>query len=400
MLRISNIRIGIKLAIMSGLGVLLVVGMIATSMYNNSLIKQSNATAKLQQSIVRDLGKIESAFTSVRLSMRNIRLAENADELQAANNLEVRQKAINSLIEPLLTKLRVPANRDRLAKAQGYIKEYVGNTLKEIVPVKTEALSVDAKDGARIAALEEKMSKIQKEHLDPDVAKAVSLIGEITQIATELSAHEDENAEEEMATSERVDLAIGAAVMLILIGSAFFGTVTIAKPLRALVRPLDEIAGGNFLVKVPGVDRKDEVGQIASAVGQMADKVRTTIAEIKASGREVTNASAEISTSTTDLSQRTEEQAASLEETSASMEELTSTVKKNAENAQQANQFSAETRTVAERGGEVVAKAVDAMARIEDSSRKISDIIGVIDEIARQTNLLGAQRRGRGGTGR
>ena len=405
MLRISNIRIGIKLAIMSGLGVLLVVGMIATSMYNNSLIKQSNATAKLQQSIVRDLGKIESAFTSVRLSMRNIRLAENAADLQAANNLEVRQKAIDSLIEPLLTKLRVPANRDRLAKVQGYIKEYIGNTLKEIVPLKAEALGVDAKDGTRIAALEEKMSKIQKEHLDPDVAKAISLIDEITQIATELSAREDENAEEEMATSERVDLTIGVTVILILIGSAFFGTVTIAKPLRALVRPLDEIAGGNFLIKVPGVDRKDEVGQIASAVGQMADKVRTTIAEIKASGREVTNASAEISTSTTDLSQRTEEQAASLEETSASMEELTSTVKKNAENAQQANQFSAETRTVAERGGEVVARAVDAMARIEDSSRKISDIIGVIDEIARQTNLLAlnaaveAARAGEAGRG-
>jgi methyl-accepting chemotaxis protein len=121
-----------------------------------------------------------------------------------------------------------------------------------------------------------------------------------------------------------------------------------------------------------------------SAIGQIEE----TIGGIKASAGEVTNASKEISTSTTDLSQRTEEQAASLEETSASMEEISTTVKKNAENAQAANHSAAATRAVADRGGEVVAKAVNAMAKIEESSRQISDIIGVIDEIARQTNLL------------
>ncbi|MEJ2434878.1 MAG: methyl-accepting chemotaxis protein [Pseudolabrys sp.] len=128
--------------------------------------------------------------------------------------------------------------------------------------------------------------------------------------------------------------------------------------------------------------------KLKTDVNMMADRISATIAEIKGSAREVTNASGEISASTTDLSQRTEEQAASLEETSASMEEIAATVKKNAENAQEANQSAGGTREVADRGGQVVAKAVDAMARIEESSRKISDIIGVIDEIARQTNLL------------
>jgi methyl-accepting chemotaxis protein len=118
------------------------------------------------------------------------------------------------------------------------------------------------------------------------------------------------------------------------------------------------------------------------------DKMQETIAGIKASAYELTNASNEISTSTTDLSQRTEEQAASLEQTSASMEQISATVKKNAENAQAANQSAGNTREVADRGGEVVAKAVQAMAKIAESSRQISDIIGVIDEIARQTNLL------------
>jgi methyl-accepting chemotaxis protein len=119
-----------------------------------------------------------------------------------------------------------------------------------------------------------------------------------------------------------------------------------------------------------------------------AERISATVSDIKAAAREVTSASMEITASTTDLSQRTEEQAASLEETSASMEEMAATVKKNADNAQQANQSAAGTRDVANRGGEVVAQAVNAMARIEESSRNISEIIGVIDEIARQTNLL------------
>ena len=210
-----------------------------------------------------------------------------------------------------------------------------------------------------------------------------------------------------MATLPNVSASASALLTaLILIASALIGAFTIARPLKALVRPLEEVAAGNFAITVPGIGRKDEVGQIANAVQLMAQKVSATIGEIKASGREVTNASAEISTSTTDLSQRTEEQAASLEETSAAMEEISATVKKNAENAQQANQLDANsTRDVADRGGEVVAQAVEAMARIEDSSRKISDIIGVIDEIARQTNLLAlnaaveAARAGEAGRG-
>ena len=183
-----------------------------------------------------------------------------------------------------------------------------------------------------------------------------------------------------------------------------FGRI-VARPLRALIEPLKGIAGGNFTIQVPGLRRMDEVGQIAGAVGEMVNEFSVTIAEIKTSGLEVTNASAEIATSTTDLSQRTEEQAASLEETSAAVEELSATVRKNADNARQANDFANETNAVAERGGAVVDQAVAEMARIEESSRKISDIIGVIDEIARQTNLLAlnaaveAARAGEAGRG-
>jgi methyl-accepting chemotaxis protein len=140
--------------------------------------------------------------------------------------------------------------------------------------------------------------------------------------------------------------------------------------------------------RVPMEGKSGEIGALCGGLNGLIDTVSDMIVQIKSSTREVSNAAAEISTSTTDLSQRTEEQAAGLEETSASMEEISTTVKKNAENAQEANRLTASTQDVADRGGAVVAKAVEAMSRIEESSSKIADIIGVIDEIARQTNLL------------
>ena len=129
----------------------------------------------------------------------------------------------------------------------------------------------------------------------------------------------------------------------------------------------------------------DEIKQNANGT---AERLSSIVAELQTGANEVSSAAEEISTGTNDLSSRTEQQASSLEETAASMEEMAGTVKQNAENAQQANQLSITARDVATKGGGVVEEAVSAMSSIEESSRKISDIIGVIDEIAFQTNLL------------
>ena len=187
--------------------------------------------------------------------------------------------------------------------------------------------------------------------------------------------------------SQRVDLE-GKTGLVLNVGTAINSLCeNVAGALDDLVKMLNALADGNLTQRITA-HYEGSFALLKDNANKTAERISGTVSDIKSAAREVTNASLEITTSTTDLSQRTEEQAASLEETSASMEEIASTVKKNADNAQQANQSAIGTREVADRGGQVVAQAVNAMAQIEESSRNISEIIGVIDEIARQTNLL------------
>ncbi|MFN3349158.1 methyl-accepting chemotaxis protein [Pseudorhodoplanes sp.] len=178
----------------------------------------------------------------------------------------------------------------------------------------------------------------------------------------------------------------------------------VAEVVAELGQGLENLAKGNLTYRV-SKEFTAEYKKIQEDFNGAIEQLQDTVQRIASSSMEIQNAAAEIATATTDLSQRTEEQAASLEETSASMEEIAGTVRQNAENAQRANALTQETQNVASRGEAVVAEAVTAMAGIEESSRRIADIISVIDEIARQTNLLAlnaaveAARAGEAGRG-
>jgi methyl-accepting chemotaxis protein len=163
----------------------------------------------------------------------------------------------------------------------------------------------------------------------------------------------------------------------------------IAAPVMRAARMLGEIADGNGdLSRRMPVESQDEIGALAGAFNRFISSLNGTIVQVRESAQQIATATGEIATGNLDLSNRTEAQASNLEETAAAMEELTATVRQNADNAAQANMLVASTADAARKGGAVVAQVVDMMGAITDSSRRIADIIGVIDGIAFQTNIL------------
>ena len=164
-------------------------------------------------------------------------------------------------------------------------------------------------------------------------------------------------------------------------------TVAIVKPIRVAARIAAKVAAGDLTVRVR-TGGTDEAAQLMKALAEMTAGLRTVLGNVVQGAHEVADRSAEIVRGNQDLSQRTEEQATTLEETASSMEQLTSTVAQNAEHAREASKLALDASAVARRGGEAVDQVVNTMDEISDASRKITEIISVIDGIAFQTNIL------------
>uniref|UniRef100_UPI000D38DA14 methyl-accepting chemotaxis protein n=1 Tax=unclassified Variovorax TaxID=663243 RepID=UPI000D38DA14 len=179
---------------------------------------------------------------------------------------------------------------------------------------------------------------------------------------------------------------IALAALLLGVGLVAFIRRTV-RPISVLSAHVEAIGGGDLSGRLAS-QRRDEIGAITRSVEAMRASLVHIVREVRSGTDTIATASGQIASGNQDLSSRTEQQASSLEETAASMEELTGTVKQNADNARQANQLALSASGVAEKGGSVVSQVVDTMGAIDASSKKIVDIIGVIDGIAFQTNIL------------
>ena len=153
---------------------------------------------------------------------------------------------------------------------------------------------------------------------------------------------------------------------------------------RVAIEVMDALARGELAVRVPAAP----AGSLVEGLGRMVQAMRATVAQVHSSSDSISTASAEIATGNHDLSVRTEETASQLQQAASSMMQLTGTVNQSADSARQANQLAASAAEVAQRGGHVISEVVSTMEQINDSSKKIADIIGVIDGIAFQTNIL------------
>jgi len=203
-----------------------------------------------------------------------------------------------------------------------------------------------------------------------------------------------ENAKKEYEASQsRYELVRSSCIVGLLFGVAlaiwtgWWMVQAISHPLESAVKIAEAVAGGDLTREIE-VRSDDEIGKLMQALKNMNDSLVRIVSQVRNSTDTIATASGEISAGNHDLSQRTEQQAASLEETASSMEELTSTVKQNADNARQANTLANSASEVASKGGAVVTEVVQTMGSINESSKKIVDIISVIDGIAFQTNIL------------
>ena len=248
--------------------------------------------------------------------------------------------------------------------------------------------------GIRKAVLEKKKSGLGAEAkalLDGSMLPAVSSYVDSIKVLVDFYMGEvkkDAEIAQATALSGR-NMLIGFCTLGILFAVLFAWVITrsITVPIREAMVAARRVADGDLTVVIETKGR-DETGQLLQALGEMTGNLRSLVGEVASGANTVSETSAQIAQGNLDLSQRTEEQASTLEETASSMEELTSTVTQNAHNARQASQLAVGASDVARKGGIVVGQVVTTMTAISDSSRKIADIIGVIDGIAFQTNIL------------
>ncbi|SFC75787.1 methyl-accepting chemotaxis protein [Polaromonas sp. OV174] len=224
--------------------------------------------------------------------------------------------------------------------------------------------------------------------------KLLPALGDYDESIRAMASHQKANIDQTTAAIDAlyrsgrlnlIELAIVALVLGCLLARCL--SIGITRPLTQALKLAETVAGGDLSSHIE-VTSRDETGQLMQALKDMNASLAKVVGEVRQGTDTIAIASGQIAAGNQDLSSRTEEQASSLEETAASMEELTSTVKQNADNARQANQLAVSASSVAVKGGSVVSQVVGTMGSINASSRKIVDIIGVIDGIAFQTNIL------------
>ena len=271
------------------------------------------------------------------------------------DEVHVRAKNFIERMSDLLPLLTIPANIERAkqtieeSKAWASVFEQIAGITTEINALVYQSMAGKAKEFNGLADVSgDDMTKFQEE-IEQKTGNSIS---------------------------QSIVLALVFSGIAVLIGVffAWFIARSVTRPVGGVRKVMADLAEGHLEVVVPHTADRDELGEM---VGRITE----------ATGA-ISQASAEVSSGSADLAERTEQQASSLEETAAAMEEIGATVRSNAENATSANRMANDTKGAAEQGGVLAGSAIEAMKRIESSARKITDIIGVIDEIAFQTNLL------------
>ncbi|EIJ46668.1 hypothetical protein GWL_09080 [Herbaspirillum sp. GW103] len=372
---IAQLKLGARLALGFGLVLALLAGITALAIASLSTLHQD--TRRI----------VEDRYPQVLLANDVLlRISENASAMRNLLLLDDHQKLTEEIARIASGEAAITATLDQL---QARLSSEQGRkSFAEIVALRGKYQQGQqrflqlASTGATMDASELLLTTLRQDQ-ENTIARLKGYIA----VGTRMMERSGEEAAAQYHQKTRIMLGIALLAVLVGGGFAWWITRSITRPVRHAVEVAQQVACGNLASPIePG--KSDEIGQLLEALRQMNGSLTDIVGELRHGAETIATASSEIAGGNLDLSARTEQQAGSLEETAAAMEELTSTVRQNADNARAANELAAEASAVASRSGAVVQQVVATMAGISLASRRIVDIIGVIDGIAFQTNIL------------
>jgi methyl-accepting chemotaxis protein len=374
-MNLRSVRIGARL----GIGFALVLALLGSVVIGGNLTRERSMkqlTQGLQGAMAKAAlaEKMQSALLEGSMATRNIGLQAEVAGTQAEEAKVKEQRKRYAQARDQLTAIGLNDTEKQILANIARLDQETEKPLMEAV-------------GQSLLFNTEVAAKVITTRIDPLNRKSLDEISRLVELQ---QASLRELLDQAATAARQLDMLLyllGAIALAIGMVCSVVITRSITHPLRNAVSIARRVADGDLSsdFKVTGAD---ENGQLLQALSDMTQNLRALVGDVAAGAHTVADTSAQIAQGNLDLSQRTEEQASTLEETASSMEELTSTVTQNAENARQASQHAVAASEVARKGGLVVGQVVSTMTGISESSRKISDIISVIDGIAFQTNIL------------
>jgi len=372
---LSNLRIGSRLAL--GFAAVLALAIVITAVGITNLNAVADAAEVMMDQPVRKERLASDWRRNIDIAVtRTSAIAKSTDTTLApffAKNAEETTKSTAEIVKQLEPALTTEREKQAYAKAMEVRKTYLSSR-DVVIKLKVEGKLEESKallEGTYLPAAGTYQATVAE-----FLAMQRSLLDELRSEIKDLR----ERSRNRVALLALLCVALGVVI-------AAWLTRSITRPIHDAVAAARRVADGDLTGQID-VKSTDEIGQLQQALREMNANLLRIVGEIRTGTEAIATSSSEIATGNQDLSARTEQQASSLEETASSMEELTSTVRQNADNARQANQLAMTAVDVAAKGGDMVSQVVDTMSAIDASSKKIVDIIAVIDGIAFQTNIL------------
>ncbi|KHK49412.1 chemotaxis protein [Ralstonia sp. A12] len=374
-MRISDMRIGVRLGAAFALVVALLIGIAAVGIQrlDDNNTKMGRIVSE-RYSLIALSNQIKNNGYKANGILSNLLLATAPEQKTKYMSDYAAIRQANAQAYGRLEKLLTTDQGKALFKEQFDARSAYGASVRKFFEL------VDADNAQEARALYQgDMSRLQDQYYVLVDKMVDQQAGEMERDVSEAAA-QGANAKIQM-----IVLAVLATLLAIATGA--FITRTITRPIHHAMHLAEAVAQGNLTHRLE-VGTQDEIGRLLAALKHMTENLHGIVSQVRGGTDTITRASSEVASGNIDLSGRTEQQASSLEETAAAMEQLTSTVKRNADNAQEASRLASNASMVATKGGDAVGEAIQTMSTINASSRKIVDIIGVIDSIAFQTNIL------------